>query len=172
MQNMQFKSIFKICKRICKRICKICKQYAGFDDNACNMQNMQKNMHDMQNMQTSFPICRICTAQFADVRVHPWGRDWAAVALETQEGPGYHDRTNVTVTVSCPITMSDAPPVSPEHWQPLPSPRAVLTDARALAVSSTVLFWGRTDSEGSSKFQARVTVLKYFLNSADDKDSS
>ena len=33
---------------------------------ACNMQNMQKNMHDMQNMQTSFPICRICTAHFAD----------------------------------------------------------------------------------------------------------
>jgi hypothetical protein len=24
-------------------------------------------MHDMQNMQTSFPICRICTAHFADV---------------------------------------------------------------------------------------------------------
>jgi hypothetical protein len=23
-------------------------------------------MHDMQNMQTSFPICRICTAHFAD----------------------------------------------------------------------------------------------------------
>ncbi len=33
---------------------------------ACNMQNMQNNMHDMQNMQTSFPICRICTAHFAD----------------------------------------------------------------------------------------------------------
>ena len=33
---------------------------------ARNMQNMQKNMHDMQNMQTSFPICRICTAHFAD----------------------------------------------------------------------------------------------------------
>jgi hypothetical protein len=30
------------------------------------MQNMQNNMHDMQNMQTSFPICRICTAHFAD----------------------------------------------------------------------------------------------------------
>jgi hypothetical protein len=35
---------------------------------ACNMQNMQNNMHDMQNMQTLFPICRICTAHFADVR--------------------------------------------------------------------------------------------------------
>ncbi len=34
---------------------------------ACNMQNMQNNMHDMQNMQTSLPICRICTAHFADV---------------------------------------------------------------------------------------------------------
>jgi hypothetical protein len=33
---------------------------------ACNMQNMQNNMHDMQNMQTSFPICRIYTAHFAD----------------------------------------------------------------------------------------------------------
>jgi len=37
---------------------------------ARNMQNMQKNMHDMQNMQTSFPICRICTAHFADVRIY------------------------------------------------------------------------------------------------------
>ena len=27
-----------------------------------------KNMHDMQNMQTSFSICRICTAHFADAR--------------------------------------------------------------------------------------------------------
>jgi len=35
---------------------------------ACNMQNMQNNMHDMQNMQMLFPICRICTAHFADVR--------------------------------------------------------------------------------------------------------
>jgi aminopeptidase-like protein len=33
---------------------------------ACNMQNMQNNMHDMQNMQMLFPICRICTAHFAD----------------------------------------------------------------------------------------------------------
>jgi len=33
---------------------------------ACNMQNMQNNMHDMQNMQMLFPICRICTARFAD----------------------------------------------------------------------------------------------------------
>jgi hypothetical protein len=35
---------------------------------ACDMQNMQKNMHYMQNMQTSlaFSICRICTAHFAD----------------------------------------------------------------------------------------------------------
>ncbi len=31
--------------------------------------NMQTNMHDMQNMQTSFSICRICTAHFADVRI-------------------------------------------------------------------------------------------------------
>ena len=36
---------------------------------ACNMQNMQNNVHDMQNMQTSFPICRICTAQFADANL-------------------------------------------------------------------------------------------------------
>ncbi len=41
---------------------------------ACNMQNMQNNVHDMQNMQTSFPICRICTAHFAadsDVPAEP-----------------------------------------------------------------------------------------------------
>jgi len=44
---------------------------------ARNMQNMQKNMHDMQNMQTSFPICRICTAHFADVEV----------AVEQQRSP-------------------------------------------------------------------------------------
>jgi hypothetical protein len=55
---------------------KICKKYAKYASNmqvfmillniACNMQNMQNNMHDLQNMQTSFPICRICTAHFAD----------------------------------------------------------------------------------------------------------
>jgi hypothetical protein len=74
MHNMQLKSICKICKKIrkkiCKKICKICKQYAGFDDIAvCFMQYVKfaKNMHDMQNMQTSFSICRICTAHFADV---------------------------------------------------------------------------------------------------------
>jgi hypothetical protein len=27
---------------------------------------MQNNMHDMQNMQMLFPICKICTAHFAD----------------------------------------------------------------------------------------------------------
>ena len=36
---------------------------------AYNMQNMQNNMHDMQNMQMLFPICKICTAHFADVLV-------------------------------------------------------------------------------------------------------
>ncbi len=32
MQNMQFKSVCRICKETFKIICKICKQYAGFDD--------------------------------------------------------------------------------------------------------------------------------------------
>jgi hypothetical protein len=36
---------------------------------ACNKQNMQNNMHDMQNMQMLFPICRICTAYFADAGI-------------------------------------------------------------------------------------------------------
>jgi len=39
------------------------------------MQNMQNNMHDMQNMQMLFPICKICTAHFADginVYRHVW----------------------------------------------------------------------------------------------------
>ncbi len=47
----------------------MCKQYAGFHDIAqycMQYANMQNNMHDMKNMQTSFPICRICTAHFAD----------------------------------------------------------------------------------------------------------
>jgi hypothetical protein len=71
MHNIQLKSICKICN-------KICKKYAKYASNmqvlmilpyialACNIQNMQKNMHDMQSIQTSFSICRICTAHFAD----------------------------------------------------------------------------------------------------------
>ncbi len=52
----------------------------------CNMHNMQNNMHDMQNMQTSFPICRICTAHFADA--------WQAQA-------GLGTVTNVTDMPAC-----------------------------------------------------------------------
>ncbi len=69
-------------KLICKISNKICKKYhhdshdARYASNmqvlmispyiACNMQNMQKSMHDMQYMQTSISICRICAAHFAD----------------------------------------------------------------------------------------------------------
>ena len=71
MQNMQWKSICKICQiicetickicklickkcTICKKICKICKQYAGFDDITLYCMQYAKyvkqNVHDMQKM--------------------------------------------------------------------------------------------------------------------------
>ncbi len=51
---------------------------------ACNMQNIQNNMHDMQNMQTSFPICRICTAHFADDPTRPVSFKFATANLKSQ----------------------------------------------------------------------------------------
>jgi hypothetical protein len=76
----------KICKIICKILCNL-KQYEAIFmimillNIACNMQNMQNNMHDMQNMQTSFPICRICTAHFADgyTELSRWSESAASV---------------------------------------------------------------------------------------------
>ncbi len=69
---------------------------------ACNMQNMQryaKKLHDMQNMQTSFSICRICTAHFADggkLRL-----TWSS-------------RLGTNLKTSCPRASESSRPLKPE----------------------------------------------------------
>ena len=55
---------------------------------ACNMQNMQNNMHDMQNMQMLFPICRICTAHFADGGQSGAAADSGSERSSVTGGPG------------------------------------------------------------------------------------
>ncbi len=74
MHNMQINQYAEYAKKYAKKYAKYVSNMQVFMillNIACNMQNMQNNMHDMQNMQTSFkfPICRICTAHFADVEV-------------------------------------------------------------------------------------------------------
>ncbi len=81
---------------------------------ACNMQNMQKNMHDMQNMQTSFPICRICTAQFADDHGSPtWFQrlGW----LQRHQRPPFH---TCALQSKLSIPFWDLPEFAPTSARP------------------------------------------------------